>query len=89
MGCVAILPPWRGSRKPKLMVLCRIWKERTQMNCRIMAAGSPAGRVRDSMLDFVAPSGDCVQARSSNHMCGCRRRPCLRKEAQWLGQQES
>lgn len=25
MGCLAILTPWRGSRKPILMVLCGAW----------------------------------------------------------------
>lgn len=25
MGCLVILTPWRGSRKPILMVLCGAW----------------------------------------------------------------
>lgn len=43
MGWVAILSPCRGSGKPILMVLRGACKERTQVSCRFVVAGSPAG----------------------------------------------
>ena len=62
MGCLVILTPWRGSRKPILMVLCGACKEKTEMSCRVMVAGSPAGRARDPMLDFVPSCGQKQQS---------------------------
>lgn len=85
MGWVAILTPWWGSRKPILMVLCGACKVKTQMSRGFTVTGSPAVRVRDPMLDFVASCGGCVQTRSSNHLCGCHRRSYLRKEAERFG----
>lgn len=80
MGCLAILTPWRGSRKPILMVLCGACKERTEMSCRVLVAGSPAGRARGPMLDSVPSRGGYVLDRRSSH--------CLRQEAGQLVQEE-